>query len=147
MPAMCQRVVVLVAALGLCSCGDKINIPNRKPTFPVTGTLIVDGSPAEDVQVVCHSVTGLDKENPTSSSTNTDKDGNFKIATYASGDGVPEGEYVLTFFWGHTDVFTKEYVGPDKLNDRFRDPKTATQKFTVTEGTPTDLGTIEITSK
>ena len=147
MPAMYQRVAVLVAALGLCGCGSKTEIPNRKPTFPVTGILVVDGNPAEDVQITCQSVTGIDKENPTTSSTNTDADGEFKISTYASGDGVPEGEYVLTFFWGHTDVFTREYVGPDKLNNRYRDPKTATVKFTVEQGTPTDLGKIELTSK
>jgi hypothetical protein len=136
----------MLAALCLCSCGAKQDA-NRKPTFPVTGQLLVDGNPAEDVQITCHAVGGVDKENPTSSRTDTGEHGVFKFSTYAGGDGVPEGDYVLTFFWGQTNVFTREYVGPDKLNDRYRDPKKSEVSFTVKKGAPTDLGTIELTSK
>ena len=147
MPRMYQRVISMLAALCLCSCGSKEDVGDRKPTFPVTGTLVVDGSPAEDVQVTCYPVGGIDKENPTTSQSNTGKDGTFKISTYAANDGVPEGDYVLTFFWGQTNVFSKEYVGPDKLNNRYRDPKNAKVSFTVKKGTPSKLGTVELTTQ
>jgi 5-hydroxyisourate hydrolase-like protein (transthyretin family) len=147
MPPVNNRIIIFLVALCLCSCGEKEDVGNRKQTYPVTGTLLVDGSPAEDVQVTCHDVNGLDKENPTTSASNTDSDGTFKISTYKAGDGVPAGEYVLTFFWGQTNVFTREYVGPDKLNDRYRDPKKAEVKFKVETGKPTDLGDIELTTK
>ncbi len=149
MPGVNRNAAALAAlvCLSLSSCTSKVEIPNRKQTFPVTGTLLVDGSPAEDVQVTCNDVNGLDKENPTTSATNTGSDGTFKISTYMAGDGVPPGEYVLTFFWGQMNFFTKEYVGPDKLNDRYRDPKKAKVRFEVERGKPTDLGTIELTTK
>jgi hypothetical protein len=149
MPRVNRNAVALAAliCLSLPSCSSKVEIPNRKETFPVSGTLLVDGNPAEDVQVTCHDVNGIDKQNPTTSATNTDSDGTFTISTYMAGDGVPPGEYVLTFFWGQTNVFSKEYVGPDKLNDRYRDPKKSEIKFEVERGQPTDLGTIELTTK
>src|SRR5437762_1672215 len=98
------RVIVMLAALCVCSCGSQQEVANRKPTFQVTGKVVVDGSPAEDLQVTCHNVDGIDTQNPTSSATDTGKDGAFSISTYAGGDGVPEGDYVLTFFWGKTNV-------------------------------------------
>ncbi len=55
---------------------------------------------------------------PTVSSAFTGPDGEFSISTYESGDGVPAGDYVLTFMWGQKEAFSGRYGGPDKLGNR-----------------------------
>jgi hypothetical protein len=138
-------IVAIVASLGSCSSDDE---PFRKPTFPVVGKVTVDGAaPTSAVQVQCHAASSVDSEHPTFSQTETKEDGSFEISTYESGDGVPEGEYVLTFVWQEFNLFNRSYSGPDKLNNRYADPKTSEIKVTVKSGEPTDLGEIKLTTK
>jgi hypothetical protein len=145
MPKMARHVVLPVISLCfLCSC-SKEEEGDRKGTYRVTGQVLVDGAPVEGVAVTCLDVNGIDKENPTVSGATTDNDGNFAISTYKAGDGVPDGDYVLTFFLAEMNPFTKEY-GPDKLNDAYKDPKTSKFKFSV-NGAPTELDTIELSTK
>lgn len=127
-------------------CSEKPD-PSRLKTFPVTGVVLVDGKPAESLAINCHSVKGLDPKNPTLPQALTDKDGKFKIGTYSSGDGVPEGEYSLTYMWGDWQPFSMTYGGPDKLNDRYNTPEKSPTKFKVEKGKPIDLGKIELTTK
>jgi hypothetical protein len=134
-----------VLLLLFCSCGKEDS--SRKQTFPVKGEVYVDGSPAESLQVTCHDVEGLDRENPTHSSAFTDKEGKFEISTYESADGVPEGEYKLTFVWGKMNMVSMTYGGPDKLNGRYADPAASQHPVTVEKGKRTDLGRIELTTK
>ncbi len=129
----------------LCSCG-RSGQP-RKETFPVTGEVSVDGKSVERLAVTCHAVQGIDTEHPTYSQAFTDKDGKFKISTYQQADGVPEGEYAITFFWGEMNLLSMTYGGPDKLKDRYNDPKKSTFRIKVEKGKPTDLGKIELTTK
>jgi hypothetical protein len=84
-----------LAAAGLffvgCSSGELPGGP-RFETFPVTGTIHIDGTPADLVEVECHPL-------PESTaikypiSAMTDKDGVFTLTTY----GLPEGTYTLAF--------------------------------------------------
>jgi len=133
--------------LALCVvCGACKKDMNRVATFPVTGTVLVDGQPVEQLAVRCISLQGMDKENPTESSTFTDKEGKFSISTYEAGDGVPVGSYVLTFQWGQWNLFSGGYGG-DKFEGKYNDPAKSTFKFDVQEGQPTDVGTIELSTK
>jgi hypothetical protein len=139
-----KRLLALAAlCLVFSSCGEE---QFRKETFPVTGEVYVDGEPAAELAVRCINVNGLDKEHPTTSAAFTDKTGEFEISTYEQADGVPVGDYVLTFQWGQWNRMTASYGG-DKLNGRYRDPKTSEHRFTVEEGKPTELGRIELTTK
>jgi hypothetical protein len=138
-------LILLVGSLLACGgCGE--SGPTRLETFPVVGKVLVDGEPAGFLAVNCVLQSAADKEHPTESKCLTENDGRFKIATYVSGDGVPEGDYVLTFQWGELNLFTHSYDG-DKLNGRYRDPATSPIKFTVIRGEPTDLGEINLTTK
>lgn len=137
-------VPLIVVSCLFCSCtSDK----NRKETYPVTGEIYVDGQPAEGLAVRCTNVNGLDQEQPTISSAFTDKEGKFEISTYETADGVPEGEYILTFEWGKWNLVSGSYGGPDKLNKRYSDAKKSEHKFTVVTGQPNDLGRIDLTTK
>jgi len=136
-------VVVLCVLFSACASDEE----SRKETYPVTGEVYVDGSPAAQVSVKCHNVAGLDAENPTLSSAFTDENGKFEISTYESADGVPAGNYVLTFMWGKWNQISMTYGGPDKLNDRYTDPKDSQFKVTVEDGKPTEVPKIELTTK
>ena len=136
---------LLIVALTICSCSKQEGF--RKETFPVTGEVSVDGKPAAALQVMLHDVKGFDKEHPTVSQAMTDEAGKFAISTYEQADGVPEGEYVLTFMWGKLNLFSMQYGGPDLLKDRYNDPKKSTHKVKVEKGKPTDLGKIELTTQ
>jgi hypothetical protein len=139
------RLGLLAAALLLAASCSKSD-PNRKETFPVTGELYVDGKPAALVQVAMHDQAGVDKNQPTFSSTMTGEDGKFALSTYEEGDGAPAGNYVLTFAWQEFNVFSRSYAGPDRLKGKYSDPKKTDIKVTVEQGKPTDLGRIELTT-
>ncbi len=142
------QVFFLISTLGFC-CGCGESPPDRKETCKVTGQVLVDGKPAESLEIKCHDKAGLDKEMPTESSCLTDKEGRFQFNTYQLGDGVPPGEYRLTFVWGQIDMMSMHYGGPDKLNGRYDHKKPLESKFsfTVESGEEEDLGTIELTTK
>ena len=140
-----RMVGVAAFCVLLCSCGEPEQF--RKETYPVTGIVNVDGKPAAGLQVTCHDLKGLDTEHPSLSSGMTNQEGKFEISTYESSDGMPAGDYVLTFMWGQMNSMKRSYDGPDKLNNRYLDPKTSKTKFTVVEGEPIDLETIQLTTK
>jgi hypothetical protein len=137
---------LLAIPLLLTSCSGEAE-PERLPTSPVTGQIVVDGKPpGSPIQVICHSQAGIDSSHPTYSSCLSDNDGRFAINTYEQGDGVPPGDYVLTFMWGKMNLMSMQYGGPDKFNGKYSDPKTSEFVIGVVEGLPTDLGTIELTT-
>ncbi|MEZ6063595.1 MAG: hypothetical protein R3C19_24865 [Planctomycetaceae bacterium] len=124
--------------------------PYRKETSGLTGQVFVDGVavPATTpLKVECHNVAGFDQEHTTISSALTGEDGKFEISTYETGDGVPEGDYVLTFMWGKMDLFSRSYSGPDQLKGKYSDEKTSTFKVTVKRGEPSDMGRIDLVTK
>ena len=142
---MTWLAVPAMFCLLLCSCSEQG--PPRKETYPVTGEVYVDGQPAAQLAVRCTDVKGIDKEAPTVSSAFTDETGKFEIATYEASDGVPEGEYVLTFEWGQWNTISGQYGGPDKLNGRYNNLETSENRFKVEKGKQTDLGRIELTTE
>lgn len=142
MKYVCVSLIMLMLTAG---CAEK---PYRKPTFPVIGKVVVDGAaPGSEIQIGCHPTGPMDTDHPTFSQSATDADGNFSISTYISGDGVPAGEYTLTFSWQEFNVISRNYSGPDKLNGRYSDPAKSEIKITVAEGKQLDLKTIELTTK
>jgi hypothetical protein len=136
---------LVVATLASCSEEE----PFRKETVAVTGQVLVDGQPpASPVQIQCHSLQGLDSEHPTFSQTVTGENGSFAISTYESGDGVPPGEYVLTFAWQEFNVISMSYGGPDKFGNQYSDSKTSEFKLSVASGSePIDMGQIQLSTK
>jgi 5-hydroxyisourate hydrolase-like protein (transthyretin family) len=141
--------IVLLGVVSVClsitSCSK--TDPNRKVTVPVRGVVYVDGQPAAMLQVQCHPLAGLDKEQPTITQAVTGDDGTFQLATYEAGDGAPLGEYQLTFVWQDFNVIAASFSGPDKLKGRYNDPNSSAVTLTVEKGSPIDLGRIELATK
>jgi hypothetical protein len=134
---------ILVACL-FCSCSSKPDY--GKETFPVTGTVFVDGEAAAELGVTLHNVKGMATDVPTFSATTTKADGTFSVSTFEEGDGVPAGEYVVTFVWGKLSMISMSYEG-DRLKGKYNDPSKSEFKLTVIEGQPTDMGRIDLTTK
>ena len=116
-------------------------------TFPVTGEVLVDGQPVDGLEVTGHEIKSLGKPGALKMTAMTDAQGKFQLSTYSPGDGVPEGEFALTFLWGKLNLISTRYEGPDQLNDRYSSPTESKFKFTSAKGKRVDLGKIELTTK
>ncbi len=81
------------------------------------------------------------------STATTTADGKFALSTYKEADGLPEGDYALTFSWREYNVVKHTYVGPDKLKGRYTDAKQSKFRVKVEKGKPVDLGRLELTTK
>lgn len=141
-----RRLIASLFLMSITCYGCSGGAPDRKETCKVTGQVIIDGKPTESVGVYCHDLNGFDKTDPTVSSTLSGRDGKFEMSTYEKGDGVPPGEYAMTFMWGQYN-FKMEYSGPDKLNKRYSDQKNSKFIFKVEPGEEKDLGQIQLTTK
>jgi 5-hydroxyisourate hydrolase-like protein (transthyretin family) len=141
MPA--RIVLVLLGCVLMVGCGP--SGPQRVPTYPVKGVVLVDGQPAAGVAIRCIPMGERDRSIPETAAF-TREDGSFQLSTYEQSDGVPEGEYALTFQWGEMNLITRSYVG-DKLKGKYADPQNSPVRFKVEKGKPIDLGKIELTTQ
>jgi len=146
MPAYPRALWLLGLCVLLCSCKES-KPAGWKETFPVKGEVYVDGKPASGLQVTCTDASATDTKTPAAPPALTTEDGKFELSSYKAGDGVPVGDYALTFIWGKINLMSMSYSGPDKLNGRYTDPKQSKNRFKVEKGKPTDLGRIELTTK
>ena len=131
-------IVLVLISFGLASCSKTAG---RKPTFPVSGrVLLPDGKPAEHALVVLHSAGDVD-EGAGKPHGKVGADGTFKLTTYDADDGAPAGEYRVTVeLW----LAGKGDEPPaNRLNPKFSKPETSGLTATVGAG-PTDLKPIEL---
>lgn len=139
--------VLVVCALALSSCGETID-PGSKPVYPVKGTITVDGKPpGTPIQIGVHDKQGVDTKDPSVSSGLCNADGTFALNTYNAGDGVPKGDYTLTFVWKNFNPVSVSYSGEDKLKGKYDKVEDSPVKFQVDGTGPVDLGTIELTTE
>jgi 5-hydroxyisourate hydrolase-like protein (transthyretin family) len=99
----------------------------------------VDGEPAASLEIECVPESDAELKRPVISV--TDAEGKFSIGTYESGDGLPEGTYVLVFRWVELGI-----GATDKLKGAYADPKKSEFKVTVAAGETNDLGEIALSS-
>jgi len=114
-----------------------------RPTFPVEGRVLIQGKPAEGVQVFFHPRDASQRGKPRGI---TDAEGRFHLRTYHDGDGAPAGEYAVTLYWPaayNPKVPVEDQMPPDRLGERFMDPARSSMRATVSAG-PTTLPPFEI---
>ena len=89
--SLMRVLLILPLALASVSCGKS----DRKPVFPVSGQILMDGKPLAYAYVVFHpqGVTGADDVRPRA---HADAKGSFRLSTYDTADGAPVGEYRIT---------------------------------------------------
>lgn len=135
-----STVAMIFSITLLASCAGN----GRKPVYTVKGKVIYRGKPAQGATIVLHP-TGDQEMNALKSFGTTGPDGTFQVTTYRADDGVPEGEYVVTIIWTTPPASNNPDLGegPDRLNNRYADPKTSTWRVTV-EKKPLELEAFKI---
>jgi hypothetical protein len=148
------RRLLALSLCGLLICGHLVGCgsppppgPPQQPTFPVQGIVTVDGTPVEGLEVSCHDAKLIATGNSVVATAYTDAEGKFQLSYYKPGDGLPEGNYSLTFLWGEFNLLSRSYGGPDKLKNRYSSAKDSKVTFTSKRGSSVDLKTIELTTK
>jgi hypothetical protein len=95
-------------ALALAGCGGD----DTRKTYPVTGTLTIDGKPADPgVLVYLHPQYEEKDKFPIHPKGETDAAGKFQITTYNSGDGAPEGAYLVTIEFPQRSGLSPHFSG------------------------------------
>ena len=125
--------LVLVSAIALAGAGCRAR-EQRKPVFPVKGSVFVSGKPAEKAQVIFHPLSDPDPKTPKPTG-EVAADGTFALGTYSAADGAPAGEYAVTVTWpqGDSPIGGDADTGGDRLGNRYADPKTTKLRARVNE--------------
>lgn len=125
-------VVTGLVALGLSACGDR----NKFPVYPTSGQVLINDAPRENVMVVLHPTKDTaEKYKDTRPIAYTDKDGKFSFTTYTAGDGVPEGDWVVTVMLKPNDgEGDDQTTSKNTIDWKFARPDTSTLKATITKG-------------
>jgi hypothetical protein len=131
----------------LAGCAKKDD--GRLGSYPVRGKVTVDGEPTKGVYVFL-----VPEKQPATHgiypNAITDEHGVFWVSTYDSEDGAPLGEYTVTAKWPKGEGLMVNSDSPDRLDNRYTDPKTSTIKITVKEATkanPNEVPPLELNSK
>lgn len=132
---------VAAALLLLTSCGGS----DLRKTYPVTGTVTVDGQPAPaGVLVSLHPQFTETDRLPIHPKGATDDAGRFQITTYNTDDGAPEGEYVVTVEWLQRLGPMSSHFGNDLFAGAFAQPEAHKGKPEFTLNVTREGGTIDL---
>jgi len=121
---------VVLSLLTLASCSSEREIPGRQEVYPVRGKVLYQGKPPVDAFVYFEPV-HQDNAHPSRPMGQVQKDGTFVISTYIHGDGAPAGEYKVSLEWLTYRPFGNQWVGPDKMQGRYKDPKKSGLQATI----------------
>jgi hypothetical protein len=140
---MRRLIPSLLLAAAIAGCHRSAPRFESLPTYPVEGRVLVQGKPAEGVQVFLHPRAAAQRGKPRGT---TDAEGNFRLRTYHDGDGAPAGEYAVTIYWPgpyNPKMAVEDQMPADRLGGRFMDPARSPLQATVSAG-PTTLPPLEI---
>ena len=94
------RPLILIGIVVLCvsgaGCSSERKPANELTVVPVSGVVLVDGQPLAGVRIKMFSQT-QDREKRAFPRGVTDEEGRFHAWTYRVNDGVPPGDYVMTY--------------------------------------------------
>ncbi len=123
-----------LALLAPAGCSSR-PLPGPQP-YPVHGKVLYQGQPAKGWRVAFYPLSEQRKLRFAPAAVTDDK-GEFRLRSYAPGDGAPLGEYAVTFQWPqHVNTGDEPEPVPevDQLQGRYSDPRTSRWKVVVHEG-------------
>lgn len=138
-----NTVLFLSAVLLIAGCGgaerdvnkEKIESMTGEPmkeTVPVSGTILVDGTPTAGVNIFAYKA-GEKRE--AAARVRSGPDGTYCWTTYQPCDGLPAGEYKLGFT-NVPDEGKGKKEGEDVFKGKYRDPSKNEFTLTVKSGEP-----------
>lgn len=83
---MLKQSLAVLALVSLAGCGE-----SNPPTFPVSGTVTLDGKPVEGAAVLFIPFDGTGQ----AASARSDASGNYKLTTFTADDGAMAGNYKI----------------------------------------------------
>lgn len=118
-----SRVLLGLALLLLISVLSSCSKSKQPKTYPVKGSVFINGEPAKGAIVTFVPVNR--EQNPDLIAQGVVRDdGSFAMGTPQAGDGVPPGEYQVGIEWrgrpSGKSAATKKSVHVDKLQGRFK---------------------------
>ena len=134
---------LFVAALAvlvvvLAGCGKK----GWLETYPVKGTVLVDGKAAKGATVSFHPKEAMG-DKPYLPTGQTNENGEFTLSTFVTDDGAPAGEYDVTVVWSvRYNPISTLWEG-DKLHGQYSNKAKSTLRVTV-EKHPQQLSPFEL---
>jgi hypothetical protein len=120
--ALRRGVLVLLCLAAGCS-DEKTSLK----TYPVRGSVVVNGEPAAGMVVTFQNTDKRAPGNAAHPVGVTDKDGKFALSTNSDKDGAPEGDYVVLFYWASSPGLSAY----DRLGGRFNKIDTSKVRVTV----------------
>ena len=119
-----------VMASWLSGCGGEAM--EMQLVFPTSGKLTSDGAPAEGAIVILHP-TDPQAELAVKPRGKVRGDGMFELTTFATGDGAPPGEYLVTVYWPEPPPPGEPVTddGPDQLDGRYMSPDQPLTKVVI----------------
>src|SRR3954451_14509686 len=114
--------------------------------YPVHGSVLIDGKPAENAMVIFCPVGGseeLQKHRPFGL---TGPDGKFELTTMSKADGSPTGDYKVLIQWPEvkgTGPGGRPMFGDDRLHNRYMNLEKSQLTATIKDG-PVDLPPFEL---
>jgi len=99
---------------------------NRASLYPLAGKVAIDGQPAQYAKPQRLVMMLFDPTKPNlppfkRPCKDVSAEGTFAFGTYAKGDGLPAGKFVVTF--AVLRVTNQGLLGPDQLNNLYNDPE------------------------
>jgi hypothetical protein len=122
---------ILLAAHSLTGCGG----PARLPTHPVRGTVQYRGQPLAEAMLVLHPVKPIPEGTPQPIAY-SNAQGAFEFTTFATNDGAPAGEYIITVELRAPRKVGEEVVrdGANLLPARYQSAQTSDLRCEVKPG-------------
>lgn len=130
---MCMAALAMAAiAMMLTGCG-KAN-GGRGPAHPAEGQITWNKAPLAGAQVVLYPQ-GLADATAVPSRAQTGPDGRFRVSTFGTEDGAPEGEYAVTVVHYPMQKDGSGWVsGPNDLPAKYASLKTTDLRVKITSG-------------
>lgn len=127
-----DRFLKRVACVFACFIPLACNSAPEPDVYPVRGEVFFNGKPAVGAAVVFHPVSA---DELSQAYATVQEDGSFELSTYGTYDGAEPGNYLVTITWREEEKVDGETVAqPDRLGERYANPKKSTLKATVTAG-------------
>ncbi len=149
---LCSLLVIL-AVMTLSGCGGdgKGDLSKERlasmsggklvEATPLSGVVLVDGSPAEHVYIYANSEAAA--QGSILRYCRTNKEGKFCFTTNLECDGLESGNYALTFKL-MPKVDKGEDIGPDLFKGKYKNPKKSEYNIKVEAGKPQTEVKIEL---
>ncbi|MFO0912203.1 MAG: hypothetical protein U0795_04565 [Pirellulales bacterium] len=123
---------LLIALLAICGC-QPASSPKGVPTYPVTGSLTINGQPAGGAWIKLYRA---DRPGRMPTAIVRD-DGSFAFGFYGVDDGAPAGTYSVLVVW--MMIPSEGGLAIDRLGLRFTDPNRPVAQVVVKPGENTLL--------